>query len=149
MVEIEWREPIVPELRAALEPHVAAYSFLFPRWLKYLTIRTLGVDRENPENDVAMVEMEVPYGLAAVNVVAGYLAAGEDERERLLAHEFAHLPLAPYHDFTEHLLKEMEEAEGKSPALAALRRICTDRMEETVVDLAESAVAAVRAGRGG
>lgn len=88
--KIRYDSDLAPEVRAAIDPHLAKWAFLIPGWCHDLCVRW---DDEDPDSAVR-IKARHEYREADMYVCAVFLS-DPAERERIVVHELAHLSLAP------------------------------------------------------
>jgi hypothetical protein len=140
-VEIEWIDPVIPEIKEIIAPLVASHLWLAPRWCRKIFISTNGLSVDDSEDAPTRSEIycEVAYGWARLTITPSFLHQTEQERERTIRHEICHLPLRPFHDFVENLVESLVGDDEDDPRNVALVKEMSARLEESVTDL-EAAV---------
>lgn len=101
MVEIIWHE-MPKEVKAVVEPLLEQYEYLFPSWIRALSVR---YGEGSVKGSVAEILAEVPYLQAKLYITRQFLDDNDRNRERTIVHELLHLSLAPLQDWVDNLME--------------------------------------------
>lgn len=96
--KVEW-DGLPREVERAARPAVRACLPLLPGWMNNLVVRW-----SDKDSGAAQITTDYRYRCAKLEILPGFLDADADTRKAYIVHEFAHLLLAPYQEFTRTLM---------------------------------------------
>lgn len=87
---IRYAAGVIPEVRAAIEPHLSRWAFLIPAWCHEVNV----VWNDDDTDGALSVRVHYEYRRADLNVLPNFLSC-PDRRERNVIHELLHIITEP------------------------------------------------------
>lgn len=122
MNRFQFKGEFPPEVKPSIMAVVSRYEYLLPSWCHHVEVYW---NAEIGDESIALCETKYEYRLASITIGPLWLDRDQEERERSIEHELAHIPSMPMfqwvHGVITRIVTKEQHSELQSELLESLR----------------------------